>query len=70
MAQQQPTTADYQRLGDSKEAVVKRADLPLHCPMDNNVAWCAHPRVFLSIEDSANKTARCPYCGTLYRLID
>ncbi len=65
-----PALADYQRLGDSKERLIKRADLPLHCPTDNSAVWCAHPRVFLSIEGSADNTASCPYCGTCYRLLD
>ena len=28
--------------------------------------WNTHPRVYLPIE--VTKEARCPYCGTLYRL--
>lgn len=65
-----PSIADYKRLGESREMVVKRQDLPLHCPTDESALWCSHPRVFLAIDSSADKTARCPYCGTLYRLID
>jgi uncharacterized Zn-finger protein len=65
-----PSVADYKRLGESREVVVKRQDLPLHCPTDETALWCAHPRVFLAIDTSADKTVRCPYCGTLYRLID
>lgn len=65
-----PNISDYQRLADSKEQEVKRSDLPLHCPTDESVVWCAHPKVFLPIEDSDNGISRCPYCGTLYRLID
>lgn len=65
-----PNIADYQRLNTTREVVVKRADLPLHCPMDATALWCSHPRVSLAIEGAEDKTARCPYCGTLYRLID
>lgn len=65
-----PSIADYKRLGESRETVVKRQDLPLHCPTDETALWCSHPRVFLAIDSSADNTARCPYCGTLYRLID
>ena len=64
-----PSVADYKRLSDTREIVIKVQDLPLHCPTDETALWCAHPRVFLPIEDSADKTARCPYCGTLYRLM-
>lgn len=64
------TVADYKRLNESREVVISRKDLPLHCPTDQTALWCSHPRVFLPIEDSADKTCRCPYCGTLYRLTD
>ena len=46
---------------------VTGADLPLHCPTPSQVLWNAHPRVFLPIE--MTKQARCPYCGTLYKLV-
>ena len=50
----------------SKEVIVTEKDLPLHCPMPDAPLWARHPRVYLPIE--ATKEARCPYCGTLYRL--
>ena len=55
-------------LNIKKEVLVTQADLPLHCPMGDSVAWCSHPRVYLAIEFEKKKTSRCPYCGTLYRL--
>lgn len=45
---------------------VDHKDLPLHCPRPGESAWNSHPRVFLPME--AKGEARCPYCGTLYRL--
>lgn len=45
---------------------VKESDLPLHCPMQGDAVWDAHPRVFLAVEEKGE--ARCPYCGTLYKL--
>lgn len=45
---------------------VTEKDLPLHCPLAAELVWNAHPRVFLPIEEKGE--ARCPYCGTLYRL--
>jgi uncharacterized Zn-finger protein len=30
--------------------------------------WNQHPKVVIPIE--ANGTAKCPYCGAAYRLID
>lgn len=45
---------------------VSESDLPLHCPMPGDAAWCSHPRVFLAVEEKGESL--CPYCGTLYRL--
>jgi len=61
---------DYKKLNITNEVNISRADLPLHCPTNTAALWCAHPKVFLAIESSKNGTARCPYCGTLYRLKD
>ena len=47
---------------------VTRAELPLHCPMDNMSLWNSHPRVYLPIE--ATGKAKCPYCGADYILKD
>lgn len=62
--------ADYKKLNITNEVTISRNDLPLHCPTNESALWCAHPKVFLPIEDSKNSTARCPYCGTLYKLQD
>ncbi len=45
---------------------VTAADLPLHCPLASQKLWNTHPRVYLPVQ--ATGEARCPYCGTLYRL--
>lgn len=65
-----PNITDYERLGRERDVVIKRSDLPLQCPRDESASWCSHPRVFLPIEQSTNQSCRCPYCGTLYRLVD
>ena len=52
---------------DQKYVEVSAADLPLHCPLASQKLWNTHPRVFLPIE--VTKQARCPYCGTLYKLV-
>ena len=52
---------------DRKFVEVTAADLPLHCPLPSQKLWNTHPRVFLPID--AQKECRCPYCGTLYRLV-
>jgi len=46
---------------------VGKSDLPLHCPMPGSSLWDSHPRVFLPIEGTGD--AKCPYCGTRYRLL-
>ena len=47
---------------------VKRAELPLSCPLPDQKLWNAHPRVYLPIEESGETC--CPYCGTHYILAD
>ena len=51
---------------NQKFVEVTAADLPLHCPLPLQKLWNTHPRVFLPIE--VTREARCPYCGTLYKL--
>jgi len=46
---------------------VTRADLPLSCPMPGMYLWNSHPRVYLPVE--AEGSAKCPYCGAVYRLV-
>ncbi|HYC37610.1 MAG TPA: zinc-finger domain-containing protein [Usitatibacter sp.] len=52
---------------DRKFVEVSAADLPLHCPLPSQKLWNTHPRVFLPID--VQKECRCPYCGTLYKLV-
>ena len=47
---------------------VTRDDLPLHCPLEGMSLWNSHPRVYLPIEDTG--TAKCPYCGADFVLVD
>ena len=47
---------------------VKKSDLPLSCPMPDQVLWNQHPKVYLPIE--GKKEVTCPYCGTKYSLKD
>ena len=41
-------------------------DLPAHCPNPSMPLWSSHPRVFLDLGHGGE--AKCPYCGTVYRL--
>jgi uncharacterized Zn-finger protein len=43
-------------------------DLPLSCPPRDERIWDAHPRVYLTIEETG--AATCPYCGTQFTLKD
>ena len=45
---------------------VTAEDLPLHCPMASMKLWNTHPRVYIPIEETGE--AKCPYCGTIYKL--
>ncbi len=45
---------------------ITAADLPLHCPTPSMKLWDSHPRVFIDITTTGR--AKCPYCGTEYKL--
>jgi uncharacterized Zn-finger protein len=63
-------TASLQAANTERRYQVTRAQLPLSCPTAEMAVWNSHPRVYLPIEDSKDHTARCPYCGAVYQLID
>ncbi|MDE2407120.1 MAG: zinc-finger domain-containing protein [Xanthomonadaceae bacterium] len=48
---------------------VHRADLPLSCPLPSQAVWNEHPRVYLSIVEDGGRS-QCPYCGSIYVLVD
>jgi uncharacterized Zn-finger protein len=41
-------------------------DMPAYCPNPAMPLWSSHPRVYL--EMNAQGEAKCPYCGTQYKL--
>ena len=47
---------------------IHRAQLPLACPTPDMALWNQHPKVMIALE--ALGTAKCPYCGATYRLVD
>jgi uncharacterized Zn-finger protein len=55
-----------QSLSVPDAVAVAAADLPLCCPNPRMPLWSSHPRVYLDV--TATGEARCPYCGTVYRL--
>ena len=52
-----------------KQYEVRRADLPLSCPLPSMALWNSHPRVYLPIEKEGGQ-ADCPYCGAHFVLVD
>jgi len=65
----QETTSQATTSGkDHSPVIVEASDLPLHCPSSRAPLWSMHPRVFLDIADTG--TAKCPYCGTDYKLAE
>ncbi len=64
MTEQQPAPSAKQTRPSHID--VHKKDLPLHCPTAENSLWNSHPKVFLPIEETGQ--AKCPYCGTEYRL--
>ncbi len=63
-----PSAAGNDVPNDRNRVEVTVADLPLHCPMPGKRLWDSHPKVYLPIADSGQEL--CPYCGTLYVLVD
>ena len=51
-----------------KRYEVRRAELPLSCPLPSMALWNSHPRVYLPIE--AERECQCPYCGAHFVLAD
>lgn len=41
-------------------------DLPAACPNKKMVMWSSHPKVYLDVTTTGQ--AKCPYCGTEYKL--
>lgn len=54
------------QIQDQAAVELGEKDLPAYCPHVSMPLWSAHPRVYL--EMSAHGEAKCPYCGTVYRL--
>lgn len=52
-----------------KRYEVKRADLPLSCPLPSMALWNSHPRVYLAVEGAPDGVV-CPYCGSHFVLVD
>ncbi len=48
---------------------VKTSDLPIHCPLEGSSLWNSHPRVFIPVEENGGE-AKCPYCGTIFKLAE
>jgi uncharacterized Zn-finger protein len=66
------TAADQKAFNtpNAKTAVeVKASDLPIHCPVEGSSLWNSHPRVYIAVAENDGES-RCPYCGTLYKLIE
>jgi uncharacterized Zn-finger protein len=48
---------------------IKKSDLPLSCPRENYLEL-SHPKIFLPIDKQVEKKIECPYCSTIYKLIE
>jgi len=54
---------------NAKTAVeVKTGDLPIHCPVTGSSLWDSHPKVYIPVAENDGE-AKCPYCGTIYKLL-
>ncbi len=64
----QPTDPPVQANAQTRYEV-RRADLPLSCPLPSMALWNSHPRVYMPIE-AENGESDCPYCGSHFVLVD
>ena len=64
-----PSTAKTLPANVENRYEVRRADLPLSCPLPSMALWNSHPRVYLPIEAEGGES-QCPYCGAHFVLID
>jgi uncharacterized Zn-finger protein len=65
---QRPVSRRTSNMNENKTPAVELdgKDLPAHCPNPAMPLWSSHPRVFLDFGHDG--LAKCPYCGTEYRL--
>ena len=59
--------SSYSQPNATTAVEVKASDLPIHCPTEGSSLWNSHPRVFIPVMENGGE-ARCPYCGTLFKL--
>ena len=69
VAMAEPHTTANAPANAEKRYEVRRADLPLSCPLPSMALWNSHPRVYLAIEAEGGES-QCPYCGAHFVLID
>ena len=62
------TQTDLETPNDTMVYEVSRDILPIHCPMPGSSSWNSHPRVYIRVEETGS--AKCPYCGCEYHLVD
>lgn len=48
-----------------KQIIITKKDLPFFCPTKQT--WDGHPKIYL--DTSKDKNIICPYCGTIYKVI-
>ena len=63
------STAQPQPANAQTQYEVRRADLPLSCPLPSMALWNSHPRVYLPIESEGGES-QCPYCSARFVLVD
>ena len=67
-----PNTAakqnDFSTPNNKTAVEVKASDLPIHCPVEGSSLWNSHPQVYIPVQENDGE-ARCPYCGTMYKLL-
>ncbi len=63
------STNKNNKFNQTKQFIIKEADLPLSCPNSTNQPLLdMHPKIYLPIKEK--KTLSCPYCGTQYIFVE
>ncbi len=60
---------EQHKKSEAAESVkLKPSELPAYCPTEEMGLWNSHPRVYIPLDEK--KEASCPYCGTLFTLVE
>jgi uncharacterized Zn-finger protein len=66
---QGPNPKRTEEPNDTRREEVTPDELPVHCPLARMSLWNSHPQVYIPLKEPGDEEI-CPYCGTLFRLVE